>query len=489
MHQAVACQHRKRPAAPSRTIANDDTPSVTTTTAAAPQSPQTAPRPAGSAFASSTPDSGRPSNNKRRASKMEQQSSEAGSHVDLTTSPAAAHVDLTNSPSTPQHGRQMAAATRMDGRAVSHASVEIMDSSDDEDDSNDGRKPAAQSRQERKQSRNDQVIDLMDDDDDMGAVEQQWTCPRCTLLNPMTSVHCGACNNRNPSASPRPPDPVRRERLIGGDDDWMMSGGGMGPVQEHFMYSGMSGGGNRNNNNNNAAAYLGGGALVGGILGAAASYARGRPAALGAFEGAMQGAISGAFASEMFRDGDNAHMQQQQSQSQGSRRSSRRTNPPIRTTRTVRHGNGISTTTTTSWSSSSSLSQTRRGNSRGMDPVTSMMMQSMLATSPGRFHRAGLGASVDGMSYEQLLARFGDGSEMMGASDQQVASLPVAAVDDTPLPQDSCQCSICLENFQTGDKRKILPCLHSFHESCVDKWLKQNGACPICKHRLQGGQN
>ena len=63
------------------------------------------------------------------------------------------------------------------------------------------------------------------------------------------------------------------------------------------------------------------------------------------------------------------------------------------------------------------------------------------------------------------------------------------------------QCRICLENFQTGDQLKILPCLHKFHaRPCcrinnenenekekekeifwgIDQWLKINHLCPLC---------
>jgi len=44
------------------------------------------------------------------------------------------------------------------------------------------------------------------------------------------------------------------------------------------------------------------------------------------------------------------------------------------------------------------------------------------------------------------------------------------------------ECVICLQNFSRGDVVKRLPCLHSFHESCIDIWLKKGShVCPICK--------
>ena len=88
--------------------------------------------------------------------------------------------------------------------------------------------------------------------------------------------------------------------------------------------------------------------------------------------------------------------------------------------------------------------------------------------------------------YEQLLQAFGTGAENLGAGEGQIRSLPSSTIQDVArLPEDSRQCSICLEDFKTGDERKIMPCLHGFHSECVDKWLRTNGSCPICKHRLE----
>lgn len=43
-------------------------------------------------------------------------------------------------------------------------------------------------------------------------------------------------------------------------------------------------------------------------------------------------------------------------------------------------------------------------------------------------------------------------------------------------------CAVCLENFKTGDKCRLLPsCSHIFHSQCIDSWLLKTPICPICR--------
>ena len=46
---------------------------------------------------------------------------------------------------------------------------------------------------------------------------------------------------------------------------------------------------------------------------------------------------------------------------------------------------------------------------------------------------------------------------------------------------------VCLENYCEGDKIKILPCLHKYHEDCVDSWFKMSRKCPICNMDVTQG--
>ena len=46
------------------------------------------------------------------------------------------------------------------------------------------------------------------------------------------------------------------------------------------------------------------------------------------------------------------------------------------------------------------------------------------------------------------------------------------------------KCTICMEEFAAGDSLRCLPCLHSYHVPCIDKWLSLSQACPVCKHNV-----
>jgi hypothetical protein len=45
-------------------------------------------------------------------------------------------------------------------------------------------------------------------------------------------------------------------------------------------------------------------------------------------------------------------------------------------------------------------------------------------------------------------------------------------------------CCICMDAMKKNTLVRILPCTHTFHSRCVDKWLKTNNSCPICKRPL-----
>jgi len=49
-------------------------------------------------------------------------------------------------------------------------------------------------------------------------------------------------------------------------------------------------------------------------------------------------------------------------------------------------------------------------------------------------------------------------------------------------------CSICLEEMHDRDSRRLNPCEHKFHNTCIDAWLSSPGGasntCPMCRHYI-----
>ena len=92
--------------------------------------------------------------------------------------------------------------------------------------------------------------------------------------------------------------------------------------------------------------------------------------------------------------------------------------------------------------------------------------------------------NIDNMSYEGLLELFGDGNENknLAAPKHIISSLPSSIISDpNQLPEDKRQCVICMDEYEKGDERTMLPCWHGFHKECVNRWLNNKGCCPVCK--------
>ncbi|XP_004502459.1 uncharacterized protein [Cicer arietinum] len=47
------------------------------------------------------------------------------------------------------------------------------------------------------------------------------------------------------------------------------------------------------------------------------------------------------------------------------------------------------------------------------------------------------------------------------------------------------ECSVCLSEFEEGEKVRSLKCKHTFHKDCLDKWLQDYLAtCPLCRNKV-----
>ncbi|KAH7366009.1 hypothetical protein KP509_18G058800 [Ceratopteris richardii] len=50
------------------------------------------------------------------------------------------------------------------------------------------------------------------------------------------------------------------------------------------------------------------------------------------------------------------------------------------------------------------------------------------------------------------------------------------------MAQVAAECSVCLSEFEEGEELKGLPrCGHTFHSTCIGKWLILHTTCPVCR--------
>ncbi|XP_056307793.1 uncharacterized protein si:ch211-59o9.10 [Danio aesculapii] len=88
-----------------------------------------------------------------------------------------------------------------------------------------------------------------------------------------------------------------------------------------------------------------------------------------------------------------------------------------------------------------------------------------------------------GNNYEALLAF----EEQQGAvmakntlSKAEIERLPIKTYDPTHSAGKT-DCQICFSEYKAGERLRMLPCLHDYHVKCIDRWLKENATCPICR--------
>lgn len=55
------------------------------------------------------------------------------------------------------------------------------------------------------------------------------------------------------------------------------------------------------------------------------------------------------------------------------------------------------------------------------------------------------------------------------------------STQETPLYT----CSICMGTYDEGEMLRLLPCLHRYHQECIDPWLLQNSLCPLCNQDVR----
>lgn len=61
--------------------------------------------------------------------------------------------------------------------------------------------------------------------------------------------------------------------------------------------------------------------------------------------------------------------------------------------------------------------------------------------------------------------------------------------DEFEIGEEDAACCICVTDYENGGALRRLQCGHHFHQECVDKWLKINRTCPLCRDRVDSTVN
>ncbi|XP_024541343.1 E3 ubiquitin-protein ligase At1g63170 isoform X1 [Selaginella moellendorffii] len=81
-----------------------------------------------------------------------------------------------------------------------------------------------------------------------------------------------------------------------------------------------------------------------------------------------------------------------------------------------------------------------------------------------------------------------DGSESDSEGSNEGGFVAAGTDKERAVSADDAVCCICLARYRDGEPLRELSCTHHFHVDCVDKWLKINASCPLCKLDV-GGAN
>ncbi|XP_048789621.1 E3 ubiquitin-protein ligase RNF6 isoform X2 [Lagopus muta] len=86
-----------------------------------------------------------------------------------------------------------------------------------------------------------------------------------------------------------------------------------------------------------------------------------------------------------------------------------------------------------------------------------------------------------------LLNEDDEDERLRGLTKEQIDNLSTRNYGDIHTEEEiSKTCSVCINEYVTGNKLRQLPCMHEFHIHCIDRWLSENSTCPICRQPVLG---
>jgi Ring finger domain len=112
-----------------------------------------------------------------------------------------------------------------------------------------------------------------------------------------------------------------------------------------------------------------------------------------------------------------------------------------------------------------------------------MLNRGGVAMNP-RLRLALMNRDFDGDDYE-MLNQLDEDNDRGGASEGDINRLPLHTLTQEYVSAQTTDalrcCSICLAPYESGDVVRTILCMHQFHKDCIDRWLRTNATCPVCK--------
>lgn len=116
--------------------------------------------------------------------------------------------------------------------------------------------------------------------------------------------------------------------------------------------------------------------------------------------------------------------------------------------------------------------------SRGERPSSSVGRYAHAWGSPAR--AAAAAAAARRIRRNEIIRR----GDSPAASTRVVEGLPLITVSEEGLGDGDGVCAVCKDKFVQGEKLRVLPCVHRYHQDCILPWLSMRNTCPVCRFEL-----
>jgi hypothetical protein len=68
----------------------------------------------------------------------------------------------------------------------------------------------------------------------------------------------------------------------------------------------------------------------------------------------------------------------------------------------------------------------------------------------------------------------------------EIISANTEIIDASTIPLTQNTCSVCQDIMRSPEEcRRLRPCQHYFHKTCIDEWFRRSVFCPSCRHDIR----